>query len=331
MHRCKRILPLAVSFFLGCSLMLQAQIRINPVASDIPPPPTGPAGINSLPGDTLTTSVTGARAVLSAGDLLDIGVFDTPELTQRVRIDGEGQITLPLIGTLNVKGSSPTVVRNMIRERLIVGHFVKDPQIAIFVAEYAGQMVYVSGEVNRPGAYSLLRNYHLMDLLSVAGGLTSRAGNAVTITRSADPKHPLILDLGDREIESNNPDISPGDSVSVGPAGVIYVLGAVGRGGGFLLDRRIPLTVMQALSLAEGPSQVASLRKASLIHSADPNPEPIPIDLKMILQSKEPDVRLRAGDILWVSDSQTRNLGRLAISTILATAGGVAVYAAYPR
>lgn len=330
MHRF-RIIFLIVSLFVPCSLMLQGQIRINLAASDIAPPPTGPAGINALPGDTLTTSVTGARAVLSAGDLLDIGVFDTPELTQRVRIDGEGQITLPLIGTLNVKGSSPMVVRNMIRQKLITGEYVKDPQISIFVVEYAGQMVYVSGEVNRPGAYSLLRNYHLMDLLSVAGGLTPRAGNAVTITRSGDPKHPITLNLGDQAMETNNPEISPGDSVSVDPAGVVYVLGAVGRAGGFLLDRRIPLTVMQALSLAEGPSQVASLRKASLIHSIEANPQPIPIDIKMILQSKQPDVRLRAGDILWVSDSQTRNLGRLAISTILATASGVAVYAAYPR
>jgi hypothetical protein len=49
----------------------------------------------------------------------------------------------------------------------------------------------------------------------------------------------------------------------------------------------------------------------------------------MILKSQSPDIPLQAGDIIWVADSQTRNLGRLAIQTILATASGVAVYAAY--
>jgi protein involved in polysaccharide export with SLBB domain len=91
------------------------------------------------------------------------------------------------------------------------------------------------------------------------------------------------------------------------------------------------MTVLEALALAEGPTQVASLHNATLIHSTDPNPQPIPIDIKMIVKTEKPDLVLQGGDIIWVADSQTRNLGRLAISTILATAGGVAVYAAYPR
>jgi polysaccharide export outer membrane protein len=128
-----------------------------------------------------------------------------------------------------------------------------------------------------------------------------------------------------------NPIVAPGDSVTVGPAGVVYVLGGVTRPGGFLIDRRTPLTVLEALALAEGPTQVASLTRATLIHSTEANPQPIPINIKMMVTTQQPDIALQAGDIIWVADSQTRNLGRLAISTILATASGVAIYAAYPH
>jgi polysaccharide export outer membrane protein len=288
-------------------------------------------GIAAISGESLLTGITSARATLGAGDLLEIGVFDVPELTQRVRVDGEGKIALPLIGQLSVSGNSADSVRALVRQRLIAGHFVRDPQVSLFVIEYAGQMVYISGEVNRPGAYSLLRNYRLMDLVAVAGGMTARSGNLITLTREGDPGHPIRIHLNDRGEAEDNPTISPGDSVLVGPAGVVYVLGGVTRPGGFILDRRTKMTVLEALALAEGPTQVASLHNATLIHSTDPNPQPIPIDIKMIVKTEKPDLVLQGGDIIWVADSQTRNLGRLAISTILATAGGVAVYAAYPR
>jgi hypothetical protein len=88
---------------------------------------------------------------------------------------------------------------------------------------------------------------------------------------------------------------------------------------------------MQALALAEGPTQTASLTNATLLHTSQPDPQPVAINIKQILKSQQPDLPLRGGDIVWVGDSQTRNFGRLAIQTILATASGVAIYSAYPR
>jgi polysaccharide export outer membrane protein len=315
---------------LASSAIARSQVRLDTTATGSVSQPNDTAGVTP-PAGPLSTTLTGARAVLGAGDLVEVGVFDTPEMTQRVRVNGDGVVHLALIGDIVVKGISTDALRDRIAQQLVAGRFVKDPQVTVFVIEYAGQMVYVTGEVNRPGAYSLLRSYRLQDLISVAGGLTQRAGNMVTIVRESDPKNPIQINLSDKNQADSNPEISPGDSISVGLTGIVYVLGNVARPGGFLIDRRTTMNFMEALSLAEGPTQTASLTTAFIIHSTQPNPQAFPVNIKKILKSESPDPQLEAGDIIWVGDSQTRNFGRLAISTILGTASGVAIYAAYPH
>ena len=287
-------------------------------ASNVPQSP--------LTRDSFSTNVTGAQVALGPGDLLDITVFDIPELAQRTRVSSEGTITMPLIGEITVRGLWPNELEKMIRSKLIDGHFVKDPQVNVFVAEYAGQVAYVTGEVNKPGAYSLLRSHRLRDLLSVAGGLTLRAGNAVTIAHEGDATQPTRVDLSDSDENHGNPEIMPGDNITVGQSGIVYVLGDVERAGGFVLDRRTSLSVLQALALAEGPKPSASLKKALLIRTTTEQRQEIPLNLRMILQSKSPDVLLQAGDIIFVPGSLTRGMGRRTIDTILATASGVAIY-----
>jgi polysaccharide export outer membrane protein len=281
---------------------------------------------SSLRRDSFSTAVTGAEAALGPGDLLEITVFDTPELAQRIRVSSEGTITMPLIGEIAVRGVLPNELEKTIRSRLIDGRFVKNPQVSVFVAEYAGQMAYLTGEVNKPGAYPLLRSHRLRDLISVAGGLTARAGNAVTIARAGGGAEPIRVDLSDSDESHSNPEIIPGDSITVGQSGIVYVLGDVERAGGFVLDRRTSLSVLQALALAEGPKPSASLNKARLIRTTAEQRQEIPLNIRSILKSKSPDLMLQAGDIIFVPGSLTRGMGRRTLDTILATASGVAIY-----
>lgn len=293
------------------------------------PASTNPFGTDQLSG--FSTSITAVQVTLGPGDLLDINVFDTPELTQKVRVSSQGTIELALIGEILVRGMTPEELERLIARKLVEGHFVKSPQVSVFVAEYAGQVAYVTGEVLRPGAYPLLRSHRLLDLISVAGGLSSRASNVVTIKRAGDTPQLIQVDLRDTNDEDgSNPEILPGDSIIVGQTGIVYVLGDVGRPGGFPLDRRSTLSVMQALSLAEGPKPSASISKTVLIRTTQGNRQEIPIDLKMILKTHSPDPSLQAGDIVFVPGSLTRGMGRRSIETILATASGVAIYAYRP-
>src|SRR5262249_26215656 len=178
------------------------------------------------------------------------------------------------------------------RSKLIDGHFVKDPQASVFVAEYAGQTAYITGEVNKPGAYALLRSHQLLDAIAVAGGLTSRPGNTVSIAHGgrAGPVTPGAR--GAHDENQSNPEIVAGDSITVGQCGIIYVLGDVERPGGFLLDRRSSLSVIQALALAEGTKSSASLTKARLIRTTGDQRQEIPLHLRVILQTKPPDFLL---------------------------------------
>lgn len=292
------------------------------------PGPTG--GDTPYSKDAFSTAVTGARVVLGPGDQLEITVFDTPELTQRVRVNSDGKIMLALVGEINVRGVSPNKLAGIIARKLVDGNFMKNPQVSAFVLEYAGQMAYVTGEVAHPGAYALLRSHRLLDLISVAGGLTSRAGNAVTIVRAGDLGRRITIDLGDNDENRSNPEILPGDSITVGQNGVVYVLGDVNRPGGFMLDRRSTLSVVQAVALAEGTKPSAALAKTVLIRTAEGKRQETPLNLKMILKSKNPDLLLAAGDIVFIPGSLTRGMGRTTLEVIESSVGLAAVYATHP-
>src|SRR5262249_20705251 len=125
---------------------------VQPQAGQAANPSTTPE--SSLTRDSFSTGVSGTRVALGPGDLLEITVFDTPELTQKARVSSKGKITMPLLGEIDVLDLSPGEVEGTIRSRLIEGQFIKDPQVSVFVAEYAGQTALISGEVNKPGAYA---------------------------------------------------------------------------------------------------------------------------------------------------------------------------------
>ena len=126
----------------------------------------------------------------------------------------------------------------------------------------------------------------------------------------------------------NSLQISPGDRITIGQAGIVYVLGGVGRPGGFLIDRNRSITVLQALALAEGIQPSASITKATLFRRTSVGNQEIAVNVKKILKSQNPDFAVQEGDILYIYGSLTRGLGRSAITTALATASTAAVYVA---
>jgi polysaccharide export outer membrane protein len=282
----------------------------------------------SEPKDSMSTSITGAPAVLGPGDQIEISAFDTPELSQRVRVTSEGMITLALIGEVNVSGMTAEELRELIARDLIKGRYVRKPQISVYVTGYAGQVAYIVGEVNRPGAYPLLRSHRLLDLIAVAGGFSPRAGNTVTISRAGEKSEQLQINLNGNVDRQNNPEVFPGDRITVGQAGIVYVLGEVSRPGGFLIDRNRTISVLQVLALAEGLQSSASIKKAVLIRKTGDGTQQIPVNVQKILKAEKPDLIAQGGDVLYVYGSLTRGLGRSAIITALATASTAAVYVA---
>jgi polysaccharide export outer membrane protein len=287
-------------------------------------PKTVPDVIQTL--NPMATTMTSGPVKLGPGDLLDIGVFASPELTARVRVPSDGDISFPLLGKLHVNGMMPEEVQDLIRDQLMKRDFVKDPEVSVFVLEYAHQAVYVLGEVIRPGAYPVLGSHLLSDYLSVAGGFTPRAGKTITVTRQDHPDTPDVVRFSRApNLSGTNPQVNAGDSIYVGQAGLVYVVGDVTRPGGFILDSDQKLTVMKALALAEGTKPTASLKGARLVRMTDKGREEIPINLKKIYQAKAADLELQDQDIVYVPISA----GHVATNRgldVLQAASGAAIY-----
>ncbi len=249
----------------------------------------------SAPGNTLR---------LGNGDLVEVGVYNVPELSSKVRIDSNGNLYLPLINYVHVAGLTLDEAQRVVEKRLDDGGFVKNPHVTIFVNEYASQGVSVLGEVAKPGVYPVLGNQQLLDLISSAGGLTERAGRVVTVTHRDQQDKSVTVELARNLADSSksNVEIRPGDTIVVHKADIVYVVGAVNRPSGLLIDRG-NITVLQAIALAGGTSNTSKLNGARIIHKGPEGMTETPIRLKKILQAKAPDITMQPDDILFVPNS----------------------------
>lgn len=153
------------------------------------------------------------------------------------------------------------------------------------------------------------------------------------VCESATPHTPcaasFLVDLQHLE-ETENPDLNvalyPGDRVTVQHAGIVYVMGAVNRPGGFpLKGGQEDMTVLQALALAEDLKPTAARKRAMIIRknpSAKNGRDEIPVNLKSVVDGQGSDLRLRASDILYVADSTgNRALRRGADAAVYLTTG----------
>jgi polysaccharide export outer membrane protein len=268
----------------------------------------------------------GAAGPIGPGDLLELSVFDTPEFSGRLRVSNTGDIFLPLVGTLHVASLKAEEAQNLIRQRLIDGGFLKNPQVTVFISEYATQNVSVLGEVKNPGIYPAFGSHHLLDYISLAQGLTPLASTRVTVSHAgADSAQHLKMTAGATPKPENNPEILPGDTIFVERTGVIYVIGDVMRPGGFPMDHDEQLTILQAVALAQGTNPTAAKSSAKLIRTTSEGRQELPVNLKKILTAKATDIALQDNDILFVPSSAAKNALK-DIETAMPTAAAATIY-----
>jgi polysaccharide biosynthesis/export protein len=269
----------------------------------------------------------GAAGPIGAGDLLEMSVFDTPELSGKLRVSNSGDVSLPLVGSLHVAGLKTEEAQILIRQKLIDGGFLKDPQVTVFIAEYATQNVSVLGEVKSPGIYPAFGSHHLLDYISLAQGLTPLAGTRITITHAAHPNEPqhVKMTAGATPKPEDNPEILPGDTIFVERTGIVYVIGDVARPGGFPMDHDEQLTILQAIALAQGTNPTAAKGAAKLIRTTAQGREEVPVNLKKILTAKAIDLPMQDNDILFVPSSAAKNAMK-DVESALPTAAAATIY-----
>jgi polysaccharide biosynthesis/export protein len=265
---------------------------------------------------------------ISAGDLLTVTVFDTPELSGSLRVSEKGTVTVPIAGGISVAGMTADQAARAIEDLFREKDILKKPDVSVFIAEYATQGVTVMGEVRTPGIYPLLGGHGLFDLITAAGGVTTASGRSVTITHKDDPAHPEVVQLDNKAGKGAeaNVDIRPGDTIFVSKSGIVYVVGDVAKPGGFMIGNGDQLTVLQAMALAQGANRTASLNKARLIRKTSTGREEYSVELKQILANKAPDLPLGDGDILFIPASGVKIWQGRGVDAAITLTTGAVVY-----
>lgn len=265
--------------------------------------------------------------VIGEGDLLQISVYGETDFNQHVRVDSSGEISLPMIGSVKVRGLSTKQVEKIIEKDLKEKDYYNNPEVTVLQQEFGSQAISVLGEVTKAGVYPVLSARKLFDMISAAGGTTPKAGRDILITHRTEPNQVQKVTFSsetDKQMEANV-DVFPGDTIVVTKAPIVYVVGDVRLPGGFVVDKSNGLTILQALALAQGATTTAALNRSSLIHKTDEGPKETPIQLKKILEGKAKDLKLEADDILFVPHSAGK-AAMQGMTTVLQTAAGAAVY-----
>jgi polysaccharide export outer membrane protein len=251
-----------------------------------------------------------SKLKIAPGFLLNIGAFDEPELSGEVRVDESGDISLPLAGTIHVAGCTLAEARKLIEARLISEQILLHPQLSVDISQYAPFIVAVLGEVQTPSRVQLLAPHSLLDILSMVGGETQLAANAVQVRHITDGRPSIDTYPYTRSSDGSslaNIMIHDGDTVIVPRAGIVYVLGAVTRPGGYLMQEDGTLDAAQALALANGTALAAAVRSIRVIRrNPDGSYLEIPVDYKLISEGKQIPLSLRPQDIVYVPLSKIK-------------------------
>jgi polysaccharide export outer membrane protein len=268
---------------------------------------------------------------LGPGDLLEVGVYNVPELATKARIGNSGDVYLPLIDYVHVGDLTVEEAQSLIEKRLEDGGFVRNAHVTIFLDESASQGVTILGEITRPGIYPALGDRKLYDMISAAGGFTVSAGRKVSVIRQHSQAGPITVNLPRNLADDlqDNIEILPGDTITVPRAPVIYVVGDVGRPTGLLVDNGT-LTVLQALALAGGTNRTAKMGGTRIIRKGPTGMTETRVPLKKMLEAKAPDMNLQADDILFVPLSGVRVAAGRGFEAAISAATGLAVIAAHP-
>jgi polysaccharide export outer membrane protein len=270
-------------------------------------------------------------------DVLDIKVFEYPEMNVATRVSVAGNINFPPVGEILAAGKTQEELQQTIVDKL-TGEFLKNPQMIISVTEAKSLNVSILGEVNIPGQKTVIGEARLLDVLAQVGGVTAKAGTVAYLVRdNAVPAVPTLpasaaadtsastagtapsggapanttgrdsayrvylaglLQRGERDW---NIMLRPGDVLTVPPAGTVHVTGPCIRKPGTYPLSFEPKTLTQMIDDAGGLTWGAS-RRIVLARCVNPEKDDkrefFWVDYTKVLRSPSGDVVMEAGDRL---------------------------------
>ena len=240
----------------------------------------------------------GKTLLLGAGDSVRIAVFQNAELTLETRVDGDGRITYPFVGAVDVAGKTTAELERIVARGLEQNNVLKRAQVSVTLAQYRSQQVAVLGFVNRPGPYVLDMAYSVTGALAQAGGVAPGGADVAVLSRLQGGRTTLTeIDLvqmyrpGAARVDDLP--MQAGDVLYVHRAPAFYVYGEVQRPGAQRLER--DMTVMQALAAGGGLTLRGTERGMRITRRAG--------DGALTTEDARMDTRLQPDDVLFVRES----------------------------
>jgi polysaccharide biosynthesis/export protein len=288
----------------------------------------------------------GPNYVIGPEDVIELTVFDVPDLQKiNVQVADDGTIQVPLLGSVKAAGLSQRQLRDELAD-LWGKKYLQNPQVSVFIKDFKSRPVSVIGSVAKPGVYYLTARRTLIEVLAMAGGLArtgAAAGKVLYVERPGGfrdlPEADGITQTAPDKIELDlkkliysqdsklNIEVRPFDIITVSRADIIYVTGAVKKPGGFVLEDKESVSVLEAMAMAQGFDINAAPSRAKIIRRSPSGAlTEVPVDLSKVLQGHSTDTMLAANDILFVPSSAAKATGRTTLTSVVSVLSGLLIY-----
>lgn len=256
-------------------------------------------------------------------DLLEIEAYNVEELKKTVRVNSDGNIALPLVGALQVKGLTTAELEAMISKKLLA-KYVEETVVTVFIKEYKSQRISVVGAVNKPQVFAVTGQRNLLDMLMMAEGLSKEAGHICYVIRPATKgskdagAETIVIDLNELLDQGNlslNIPVFAGDVVNVPKGGILFVDGSVKTPGAYPMHGKTSL--VQAISMAQGINPDAASGDIRIFRDNGAGGRDVIVaDYDSIRNGDRPDVLLAENDIIIVPKSGMKNFFNGFVSTL---------------
>lgn len=242
-------------------------------------------------------------------DLVEIRVFEVPELNIERRVSEEGSVNLPLIGDVPVQGLTDSELAERLKA-LLESKYVQRASVAVQVREFRSRPITMMGAVRQPGNLAFSGRWTLLEALGAAGGLTDQHGGTIFVMRRSENglSDQVAVDVDDlmlRALPEANLPIFSGDIINI-PGRIqvtVHCLGEVARPGAQTFASNQRITVLTAIAQAGGVTSRAS--RTVQIQRRDRSGKDVilEVDYRRILAGRDADVELFNGDVVVVRES----------------------------
>lgn len=268
---------------------------------------------------------------LGPDDMLEITVTNCPELSRTFRVGADDNLTLPLLTKpIPIAGATPIQLTEKIRQALVREQILTDPIVNVSVLEYRSRPVSIVGAVNHPLTFQATGQITLLDAIAMAGGLSPTAGGNILVTGAHDSPQGAVRVISAHDLIKGtapalNLKLYGGEDIRVPESEKVFVAGNVLKPGMYPMQADAEMTVIKAISLSSGLAPFSAHTAYIYRRQATgTDRDEMKIELNKIISHKEPDIALRADDILYIPTST----GKKVASSFLMQMTGVGQAAA---